>query len=66
MGEWVEIRRAWYETTVTNCILCGRQIPRRIWRVEIDGRPLDFCGVDCERSYREYWLPRYGQQRKGE
>ena len=59
MGEWIEIQRPWYETTVTNCVLCGRLIPRRIWRVEINGRLLDFCGEDCEQWYRDYWLPRY-------
>jgi hypothetical protein len=42
-------------------------IPRRIWRVEIDGRPLDFCGAECEQWYRDYWMPRYGTSaRKGE
>jgi hypothetical protein len=61
MGEWIEIQRAWYETTVTNCVLCGRLIPRRIWRVDIDNRALDFCGPDCEQWYRDYWIPRYGE-----
>ncbi len=59
-GTWVEIERTWHDTAVTNCALCGRLVPRRIWMVEIDGQPLPFCNEECEGLYRSYWLPKYG------
>ena len=34
-GKWVEIERTWHDTALTNCALCGRLVPRRIWLVEI-------------------------------
>ena len=61
MGRWVEIERTWHDTAVTNCALCGRLVPRRIWQVEIDGHPLPFCNEECEGLYRSYWLPKYGK-----
>lgn len=60
VGRWVEIQRAWHDTAVTNCALCGRLVPRRIWLVEIDGREFPFCNEECEGLYRSYWLPKYG------
>ncbi|MBA2598108.1 MAG: hypothetical protein H0V00_15900 [Chloroflexia bacterium] len=60
-GRWVEIVRTWHDTAVTNCALCGRLVPRRIWLVEIDGAVLPFCNEECEGLYRSYWLPKYGQ-----
>jgi hypothetical protein len=60
VGKWIEIQRAWHDTAVTNCALCGRLVPRRIWLVEIDGRELPFCNEECEGLYRSYWLPKYG------
>jgi hypothetical protein len=60
MGRWIEIRRAWHDTALTTCALCGRLVPRRIWQVEIDGEPLPFCNQECEALYRSYWLPKYG------
>jgi ribosomal protein L24E len=59
-GTWVEIERPWHDTAVTQCALCGRLVPRRIWMVEIDGQSLPFCNDECEGLYRSYWLPKYG------
>jgi endogenous inhibitor of DNA gyrase (YacG/DUF329 family) len=60
VGKWVEIERTWHDTAVTNCALCGRLVPRRVWQVEIEGRTLPFCNEECEALYRTYWLPKYG------
>jgi hypothetical protein len=62
VGTWVEIQRTWHDTAVTNCTLCGRLVPRRIWMVEIDGQALPFCNEECEGLYRSYWLPKYGNR----
>jgi hypothetical protein len=59
-GKWVEIERTWHDTALTNCALCGRLVPRRIWLVEIAGQSLAFCNEECEGLYRSYWLPKYG------
>lgn len=64
MGRWVEIKRTWHDTAVTNCALCGRLVPRQIWMVEIDDQPLPFCNEECEGLYRSYWLPKYGNRAK--
>ena len=61
MGKWVEIERTWHDTALTNCALCGRLVPRRVWQVEIDGQALPFCNEECEELYRTYWLPKYGR-----
>jgi hypothetical protein len=61
MGTWVEIERSWHDTALTNCTLCGRLVPRRMWVVEFDGKPLPFCDAECEELYRSYWLPKYGK-----
>ena len=57
---WVDIARRWHDTGVTNCGLCGKLIPRRLWMAEVHGKTVGFCGPDCERLYRTYWLPKYG------
>jgi len=62
VGEWIEIQRTWHDTEVTNCALCGRLVPRRIWMVEIDCQALPFCNEECEGLYRSYWLPKYGKR----
>lgn len=62
MGHWIEIHRSWHDTTVTNCALCGRLVPRHIWMVEFAGRELPFCNAECEAIYRDYWLPKYGAE----
>jgi hypothetical protein len=46
-----------------HCETCGKMIPRRAWVVvEAEGELL-FCGPNCDRLYREYWLPRYGAKK---
>lgn len=60
MGRWVEIERPWHDTTLTNCALCGRLVPRRVWMIEIGEKELPFCDEACEALYRSYWLPKYG------
>lgn len=57
---WVDISRRWHDTNVTNCGLCGRLVPRRLWVTEVEGRQVGFCSEDCERLYRSYWLPKHG------
>lgn len=61
MGEWREIKRSWHDTTLTNCALCGRLVPRRVWFAEVGGALLPFCDQECEALYRAYWLPKYGR-----
>jgi hypothetical protein len=61
VGRWVEIERTWHDTALTNCALCGRLVPRRMWQVEIDEQTLPFCNEECEGLYRSYWLPKYGR-----
>ena len=60
---WIELERRWHDTGVTNCDLCGRLIPRRVWVVDVAGRQVRFCSQGCEQIYREYWLPKYGTTR---
>ena len=64
MGRWEKRNVSWWETNVINCSLCGQMIPRDIWVVEEDGQKRLFCGPECERLYREYWLPKYGGQQE--
>lgn len=64
MGGWEKRNVSWWETNVINCSLCGQMIPRDIWVVDEDGQKRLFCGPECERLYREYWLPKYGAQQE--
>jgi len=64
VGGWEKRNVSWWETNVINCSLCGQMIPRDIWVVEEDGQKRLFCGPECERLYREYWLPKYGAQQE--
>ena len=59
-GRWARRDADWWETTVVNCSLCGQMIPRDAWLVEEGGEARVFCGPECERLYRDYWLPKYG------
>jgi hypothetical protein len=61
MSHWQQRQTSWWETNVVNCSLCGQMIPRDIW-VSDDG--LEFCSVDCEKLYRDYWIPTYGERRR--
>ena len=64
MGRWEKRNVSWWETNVINCSLCGQMIPRDIWVVDEGGERRLFCSPECERLYREYWLPKYGAQRE--
>lgn len=62
-SEWRERSSAPYQTEIITCDLCGKMIPARYWAVtQADGTERIFCDQTCERLYREYWLPRYGNQ----
>ena len=57
---WIELERRWHDTGVTNCGLCGRLVPRRLWIADVAGQQVGFCSLECEQVYRDYWLPKYG------
>jgi ribosomal protein L24E len=61
MTQWKELGRArdYLQNQAVHCQLCGKILPRRAWVVSEEGCELVFCDSDCERLYREYWLPRY-------
>lgn len=59
-GRWVELELSWHDTNVVHCRVCGKLIPRRAWRFEGGGGPIDACDPDCERLYETYWKPTYG------
>ena len=61
MAEWKERGRAkdYLQNRAVHCHLCGKNLPLRAWVVDEEGHELVFCDPDCERLYREYWLPRY-------
>lgn len=65
MGEWETIRRDVWETVVTPCTCCGQVVARRLWRAEVEGEALRFCGPDCEEIYRTYVLPRRARLESG-
>jgi hypothetical protein len=58
-GEWVERTRAWSETRVDHCPVCGCLIPRRAWRF-VDRVPLEVCAPSCEELYETYYKPTHG------
>jgi hypothetical protein len=62
MGEWKPISTALYETRIHRCDYCGKMVPRRIWVIAYQGKPLQFCDPKCELGWFEYWLPRYGSE----
>lgn len=62
MGHYQETRRAWHETTLLTCELCGKIIPGNIWVADIEAQEHYFCTPDCERLYLSYWLPKYGKR----
>jgi hypothetical protein len=61
MGTWLEPKRTWHDTTVTNCPVCGRLIPRRCWSFGTGSGTLEVCSPDCERLYWDYYVPTYGE-----
>jgi hypothetical protein len=58
-GEWVERTRAWSDTSVDHCPVCGRLIPRRAWRF-VDSVALEVCTPSCEELYETYYKPTHG------
>jgi len=64
MGYWKKTNVEDYSkgTEINNyCCLCGKIIPRNLWVVEKDNQELQLCDPECERIYRDYWLPKYGK-----
>lgn len=61
-GRWEVLELPWYETNITNCSLCGKMIPHRMWIVEVDDEERKFCNSDCEQLYLEYWLPTHAKR----
>jgi hypothetical protein len=61
MGEWITDAQDWRRAPDVHCELCGRLLPGRRWRVEVEGHILELCDSDCESVYRDFWLPERGQ-----
>jgi hypothetical protein len=59
-GYWVDPARSWNDTTVRNCQVCGRLIPRRSWVFEGGKGEVTACSPDCEDLYEDYLKPTYG------
>jgi hypothetical protein len=55
-GRWEENDAQWYELRMLYCDLCGRVIPKHLWKVEIGGETRTFCDDRCEALYRDYVL----------
>ena len=64
-GHWEPIPDALYATVTARCDLCGKMIVGRLWRAQHAGRKLSFCDRRCQRTWLEYWLPRYGGAEPG-
>jgi hypothetical protein len=65
-GKWVDPARAWHDTNVSYCDVCGRLIPRHSWVFEGGAGGLVACSPDCEDLYESYWKPSYGVMVKHE
>ncbi len=64
-GAWQLIEQSWHNVQVINCQVCGRLIPRRIWRfADKEFGSLDSCGATCERLWFEYLRERRLADRK--
>ena len=59
-GRWQELGRAWHETNVVHCSVCGKLIPRRAWIFADEAVEIAACGPDCQQLYETYWRPTYG------
>ncbi len=59
-GSWEPVPDALYATTTARCDLCGKMIVGRLWRARHGEHRLSFCDRRCQRTWLEYWLPRYG------
>jgi hypothetical protein len=58
MGRWEPVVTQVWETVVTPCRCCGQVVPRQLWKAEVEGDELAFCGPACEELYRTYVLPK--------
>lgn len=56
MGEWEPIEPQVWETVVIPCRCCGQVVAKRLWKVEVEGEAMRFCGPTCEELYRTYVL----------
>jgi hypothetical protein len=58
-GQWQERGHAadYLLKRSVHCDCCGRMLISRAW--VSDGHV--FCEPECERLYRDYWIPRYGE-----
>lgn len=61
MGQWESISESLYATEIHQCDFCGKMLVKRLWRVAYGGKSLQFCDERCERTWFDYWLPRYGK-----
>jgi len=59
-GHWQEFDRTWHDTTIVNCAVCGRLIPRRAWIFDAGAGEIQACSESCEELYRSYVEPTYG------
>jgi hypothetical protein len=59
-GRWVELEREWQDSTLVNCEVCGRLIPRRAWVFGVAGGELEACSEACEELYVSYVEPTHG------
>ena len=55
-ARWVENDARWFELRLLYCDLCGKVIPKHLWKVEIDGATRTFCDAGCEALFRDYVL----------
>ncbi len=56
-GKWLDTVRAWSDTNVSYCGVCGRLIPRRPWVFDDGGKTLNACSPECEDLYDSYLKP---------
>ena len=64
-GSWRARTPQPYETEMISCEVCGKVMPADYWEVGDDAGSHRFCDAECERFYRDYWLPRYRGADKG-
>jgi hypothetical protein len=48
---WQPIVKAWHDTGVDYCDVCGNLLVRRYWAFSADGRDFRACREDDERLY---------------
>ena len=54
-GKWLDTARAWSDTNVSYCDVCGRLIPRRVLGCSTTAaKKLNTCSPDCEDLYDSY------------